>query len=115
MRKEKHSSGLFVLQDTHNEVRKDSSECNLTVCILMYVQGPFNPYLKEEIHQAVGEPVYCAYQLAKLSPLLLCHPSCQGDRCHSPGLSDGDDALSSDAGLIQVLGDLSGLPRASLP
>ena len=73
------------------------------------------PLALNRLIRQVGEPVHCAYQLAKLSPLLLCHPSCQGDRCHSPGLSDGDDALSSDAGLIQVLGDLSGLPRAGLP
>lgn len=57
----------------------------------------------------------CIYQLAELSPLLLCHPSCQGDCSHSSGLSDGDDALSSDASLIQILGDLSGLPRSGLP
>lgn len=55
------------------------------------------------------------YQLAELSPLLLCDPRCQGDGGHSSGLGDGNDPLSCDAPLVQVLGDLSGLPRASLP
>lgn len=56
-----------------------------------------------------------AYQLAELSPLLLCDPRCQGDGSHSSGLGDGNDPLSPDAPLVQVLGDLSGLPRAGLP
>lgn len=56
-----------------------------------------------------------AYQFAELGPLLLRHPSCQRDRSDPARLSDGNDALPPDAGLIQILGDLSGLPRASLP
>lgn len=68
-----------------------------------------------QTNRACGKPVCRTYQLAKLGPLLLCHPSCQWDCSNSTGLSDGNDALPPDAGLIQVLGDLSGLPRASLP
>lgn len=56
-----------------------------------------------------------AYQLAELRSLLLCDPRCQGDGSHSSGLGDGNDPLPPDAPLVQVLGDLSGLPRAGLP
>lgn len=54
------------------------------------------------------------YQLAELSPLLLGHPSGQRNRSNPSGLRDGDDTLSPDARLIQVLGDLRGLSRARL-
>lgn len=54
------------------------------------------------------------YQLAELSSLLLSYPSCQRNCSDSSGLSDGNNTLSSDSSLIQVLGDLSGFSRACL-
>ncbi|KAF3841273.1 hypothetical protein F7725_007134 [Dissostichus mawsoni] len=65
--------------------------------------------------QGVSDGLAQQHALAELRPLLLGHPSCQRYGCHSTGLSDGDEALSPDAGLVQILRDLSGLPRASLP
>lgn len=62
----------------------------------------------------IVKSVWGTYQLAKLRFLLLSYPSCQRNGCNSSGLSDGDDTLSSNATLIQVLGDLSGLSGAGL-
>ena len=67
-----------------------------------------------ETRRLCGDPVSCSYQLAELSPLLLCDPPRQRDGGHPAGLGDGDHALSPDASLIQVLRDLGGLPGTGL-
>lgn len=60
------------------------------------------------------EPVYGMYQLAELSSFFLSYPSCQRNCSNSSRLSDGNDTLSSDSSLIQVLGGLSGLSGTCL-